>query len=100
MYSRLAFAFSILSIGLFVYIFSLMHTVVKVDEPLFPIIPACISLSFKAFSLLGFVCSIISLLKKERVRYIKAIGVTLSFLSFFLMLFLTTLVFVMDAKRG
>ena len=71
--------FSILTIFLFIVMLTYIPLKLKVGDELFPI-PNWLIVTTEISWISGLICSIISLVKKERLKYLKFIGIVFNFL--------------------
>ena len=79
LFSKLSFIFSILTILLFICLYNLIPSIVKAGEDV-SIPPIWLIVVTKISWISGLICSIISLVRKERLKYLKFIGIVINFL--------------------
>ena len=78
-FSKLAFIFGLLTIALLISLAISFPSKIKVNEGI-PIFVTQLIIAIQISCLLGVLFSIISLIRKERLKYFKFIGVLLNFL--------------------
>ena len=98
-YSKLSILFSFLTLTSFLYLFNCIPSTIKANEG-FPVIPKWIIALMEASCLLGLVFSIIGLVRKERPKWLKIIGLILNFLLFLLIIGIVAFAFIMDKRAG
>lgn len=81
LFSKLSIAFSGLTLILIILLMNSIPSTIKANEG-FPVIPKWLVVSTEISCLLGVIFSIVSLVRKERLKYWKVIGAVLNILLF------------------
>ena len=95
LYSKLSFTFSALTLILFILLVNSIPSTIKANEG-FPIIPKWLILTAASSCFLGFIFCIISLIRKERLKYLKVIGGVLNILLFLFLIGIIGFAIIMD----
>lgn len=95
LFSKLSFGFSILTIILFCTLINSIPFTIKADEHL-PVISKPLIGTTLISTLLGFIFSIISLINRERLKYLKIIGVVINFIMLLIIIGIIGFALLMD----
>ena len=99
LFSKVAICFSLINLILINVLFSSVPTTIKVDEG-FPAIPKSLIMVTELSCFLGLIISIASLVRREKLKYWKTIGIVLNILFFLFLLGTFGFAFLMDWKRN
>jgi hypothetical protein len=99
LFSKLSVAFSGLTLILIIILISYVPSTIKSNEG-FPVIPKWLIVVTEISCLSGFTCSMVSLVRKERLKYLKLIGAVLNIFLFLFLFGTIAFALLMDLKRG
>ena len=99
LFSKLSITLSGLTLILIILLINSVPSTIKTNESA-PIIPKWLIISTVISCFLGVIFSVVSIWRKERLKYLKTIGSVLNVLLFLFLIVVVGFALMMDWKRG